>query len=285
MLKNVLLVNALSTLLSGLCLILFHQQLARIFEINSGTPFWVLGLVITYFSFTMFYEWKRLRALALLWILLQDTFFVLGCLAILLWQPFAISTTGYLLIALFSLIIVFFIVYQSIGLAQLDSLPGTSTKVLLQKTVVHADRESCWQVIADLENYHKLAPNIDAVRILSGSGKGMVRSCSHGENSWSETCTLWEKGTAYAFEIDTNAPNYPYPFKKLSGHWQLTAISPSQTELSLTFKVQYAIRIYNLLLHPFAMYKYTRIVEELLSNWKKQVAEESKAPKVIHVFK
>lgn len=112
----------------------------------------------------MFYEWKRLRALALLLILLQDTLFVLGCLVILLWQPLAISTAGYVLIALFSLIIVFFIVFQSIGLAQLDALPETNTIVLLLKTVVKADKESCWQVIADLESYHKVVPNIDAVR-------------------------------------------------------------------------------------------------------------------------
>lgn len=39
MLKNVLLVNALSTLMSGIGLIVFHQQLASIFEIQSGTPF------------------------------------------------------------------------------------------------------------------------------------------------------------------------------------------------------------------------------------------------------
>ena len=101
--------NAVSTSLSGIGILIFSRLLASLFETENLVPFWVIGGVITFFSLTMFVEIKKQRALALLWIITQDFLFTIGSLYVIIVQPFDISFTGYLMIGLFLIPIIFFI--------------------------------------------------------------------------------------------------------------------------------------------------------------------------------
>lgn len=263
--------NAVSTLISGLGILTFSNKLASIFEISNNTPFLVVGGVITFFSLTMFIEIKKQRALAILWIIAQDFMFTIASIYVLIFRPFDISDTGYLFIGLFLIPINFFIIYQSIGLSRIDSKKGTNAKLMSFKRRVKANKSKVWETISDVGNYHKVAPNIDSSEIISGEKVGMVRSCSHGKDSWTETCSLWEEEKEYSFEVDTTAPNYPYPFKTLRGNWQVKEAEKGETEITMNFEFEYKKPFQNILIHPMMKHQFTKICKELLDNWQTKV--------------
>jgi len=259
--------NAISTFISGVGILVFHKQLMSIFASNYSLSFLIVGGVITFFSLTMFIEIKKQRALAILWIIVQDTLFVSASIFVLIKRPFDISDTGYLLIGLFLIPILFFIIYQSIGLARIDSKKGENTKIMSFKRMINATKKEVWATISDLENYHKVASNIDNVKIISGEGEGMVRTCSHGKDIWSETCTLWENEKQYSFLIDTKAPDYPYPFKYLKGTWKVDEMDIGVSEITMVFEFEYKKKFQNIILHPLLKFKFTKVCIEIMDNW------------------
>lgn len=263
--------NAISTFISGIGILVFYRQLAGIFESNSSTPFLIVGGVITLFSLTMFVEIKKQRALAILWIIVQDCLFTLASLLVLIIRPFDISDTGYLLIGLFLLPIGFFIIYQSIGLMKIDSPTNSKSKKMVFRRIVKGDKAKAWEVISDVGNYHKVAPNIDRSKVISGEKEGMIRSCSHKKDSWTETCSLWEHEKQYAFIVNTNVPDYPYPLKTLKGNWRLNKVNNEETEIIMEFKFEYKKPIQNLLIHPMMKHQFTKVCKELLDNWQHMV--------------
>ncbi|WP_027418172.1 hypothetical protein [Crocinitomix catalasitica] len=115
-LQKALTLNALFSSLSGLILILFNQQIAEIFGTSNTTVFWIVGLILLYFSVTIFYERIKQRKPFVLWIIIQDISWVLGSVLILILKPFNISSTGNLIILIIALIVLFMAVNQSIKL-------------------------------------------------------------------------------------------------------------------------------------------------------------------------
>ena len=267
--------NAISTFISGVGILVFHKQIMSIFESNNNIPFLIVGGVITFFSLTMFIEIKKQKALAILWIIVQDTLFVSASIFVLIKRPFDISDTGYLLIGLFLIPILFFIIYQSIGLARMDSKKGENTKIMSFKRMINATKKEVWATISDLENYHKVASNIDNVKIISGEGKGMVRTCSHGKDSWSETCTLWENEKQYSFLIDTKAPDYPYPFKYLKGTWKVDEMDNGVSKITMIFELEYTKKIQNIILHPLLKFKFTKVCLGIMDNWQSTLEKQN----------
>ncbi len=259
--------NAVTTLISGLSILIFSNRLAGIFETESNTPFLVVGGVITFFSLTMVVEIKKQRALAILWIIIQDIMFTMASIYVLIFRPFDISDTGYLFIGLFLIPIIFFITYQSLGLSRIDAKGGTNVKLMSFKRRVKEDKSKVWKIISDVGNYHKVAPNIDGLEVVSGEKIGMIRSCSHGKDSWTETCSLWEEEKEYSFEVDTTPLDYPYPLKTLRGNWQVNEIGKGETEIIMNFEFEYKKPYQNILIHPMMKHQFTKICKELLDNW------------------
>lgn len=62
-----------------------------------------------------------------------------------------------------------------------------------------------WQVMTDHAGYADIADNLSKVEVVSGHGLGMLRRC-------------------YAFTLDTNAPDYPYPLTELKGTWRVEQV-------------------------------------------------------------
>jgi len=80
--------NSVSTLISGLGILIFSNTLASIFEIDNNKPFLVVGSVITFFSLTMVVEIKKQRALAILWIIIQDIMCTMASVYVLIFMFF-----------------------------------------------------------------------------------------------------------------------------------------------------------------------------------------------------
>lgn len=170
--------------------------------------------------------------------------------------------------ALVALSVLFLAVGQVQALAQTGASGSQKgMKQFVFKREVKAPKLMVWAVISDVGNYHEVAPNIDTSTIVSGSGKGMVRHCSHGKDQWSEVCTLWDEESAYSFEVNTEAPDYPYPLSFLKGNWAVEEVSENRSRIVMTFDFRYKRGWQRVFLHPFMKSRFGKICEELLDNW------------------
>lgn len=273
-LQRALSYNATFSGITGFGLIIFHKHVANIFAASQSTVFWIIGIVLIYFASTIILEIFKQRSLAVLLIVTQDFVWVIGSVILLVLQPFNISSTGNSAIAIVALIVLFMAIKQYLALSQIDSTGVKGRKQLTFKRTVNASKSTVWKVISDVENYHQVAPNIDDTTIVSGKDQGMIRKCSHGKDSWTETCSIWEEEKEYAFEINTSAPDYPYPFKYLNGNWKIEEIDSTQTKVIMIFELEYKKRFQNWLLHPILKTKFSKTAEELLDNWQQQIEKK-----------
>ncbi|MDF4203272.1 hypothetical protein PXD56_09920 [Maribacter sp. SA7] len=115
-LQNSLKINAIFSSISGAIMILSHKSLAKLFGTDNNTVFWVTGVILIYFSLTIWYEIGKQRKLAVIWIIVQDYTWVLGSLVLILLNPFAITPIGNWIIGAIALIVLFMGVNQTIAL-------------------------------------------------------------------------------------------------------------------------------------------------------------------------
>lgn len=263
--------NAVFSTSCGIIVLAFQEKVEQIFNIETSNFFFVLGILLILFALTIVIEIKKQRALPVLWITIQDMLWVIGSIILLLWNPFDISIEGNIIIGIVAFFVLQFGIGQARGLARIDEKNRRGEKVFQFKRKVKGTKSMVWEVISDIANYHEVAPNIDGSKVISGEKLGMIRSCSHGKDSWTETCTLWEEGKQYSFVIDTKAPDYPYPLKSLKGTWIVDEISSNESEITMIFEFEYKKAIQNILVHPFMKYWFTKVCKELLDNWQKLI--------------
>ncbi|HMB64042.1 MAG TPA: SRPBCC family protein [Eudoraea sp.] len=142
--------------------------------------------------------------------------------------------------------------------------------------IIRAPKEIVWAVIADVGNYHQYATGLTGVRIISGEGVGMVRSCSSEEGTWTETCTAWDEGSMYAFDVNTEA-GFPFPFKVFNGKWSLEEYGHGATRLRVGFEYQFPQRWMHWI---FSEATHTAIREgnqNLMDHWEDKVIADFQA--------
>jgi len=108
--------NALFSSISGIIMILLNHQIANIFGTNNNTVFWIVGSVLIYFAITIWYEIRKQRRLAILWIIIQDYTWVLGSIILLIFNPFQVTLIGNLIIGIIALIVLYMGINQMIEL-------------------------------------------------------------------------------------------------------------------------------------------------------------------------
>jgi hypothetical protein len=120
-LKNVMLINAISSGATGLGLIAFAGLIAGLFETSMTGPFVEVGAFLLAFAILVFSVSRgnpvNTRAVRL--VIVLDTLWVIASLVIVLFQPFAISMLGYIAIAAVALWVAAMAYLQSAGLKQL----------------------------------------------------------------------------------------------------------------------------------------------------------------------
>lgn len=108
--------NMIFSSLSGLVLILWHKTLAGIFGLDSHAVFWITGIVLLFFAFTIWYERQRQRRIAVIWICIQDFLWVVASIVLLALDPFQISSSGQIIIGVIASIVLY------LGVTQLRAL-------------------------------------------------------------------------------------------------------------------------------------------------------------------
>jgi len=136
---------------------------------------------------------------------------------------------------------------------------------------VAAPAEAAWLVVSDVGNYHRVAPNINQARVVSGSGAGMVRQCSNSDGAWTELCTTWRDGHSYSFEVDTEAKDYPYPFSKLVGTWSVIPVSGRECEIVMDFAFEFRSADVERDVYPVMKEQFSSVCESLLDNWQNEI--------------
>jgi len=267
--------NAIFSLFTGTVLILFPTYTSNLFGVQQISPFWILGILLILFGLFVFLLSRKnpIPLAPALAVTCLDVLWVIGSATLLLFDPFTISLAGNIIIGSVAFIVLVFAIGQSNGLSVIDSLPETGSKEFRFEREVRAGASAVWELISDVSHYHHVAPNIDDVEILTGSGEGMVRKCRQGKNSWTEKCINWIEGKEFSFLVNTSEPDYPFPLSFLQGTWKVEALDKKHSKILMVFEFKYKKRMHNLLLHAFMAPQFKNIAEELLDNWEDKLNE------------
>lgn len=142
---------------------------------------------------------------------------------------------------------------------------------------VAAPPEVVWPVVSDVAGYAEVAPNLSRVEIVKGARESLERRCFDLKGrGWNERCELWDEGRAYAMEVDTAAPDYPYPFRALRGTWRVVPQGAgSRIEMQFDFQLKYGPvgRLMAYLMRP----AFKRLCGQLMDNWEALIRERSGA--------
>ena len=120
-LKNILLLNAVSSAATALILIVFAPMVAQLFGVANPTAFYITGIFLLLFAGLVFYEGlqKSIRPGRVLFISALDTLWVIGSLAIVVLSMFDISFMGYCLISAVAVWVAAMAYLQSRGVKKL----------------------------------------------------------------------------------------------------------------------------------------------------------------------
>lgn len=122
MLKNVMLINAISSGATGLGLAVFPKAVAGLFETTATMPFIEVGIFLLAFAALVFSVSRgnpmNVRAVRL--VIVLDTLWVVGSAAIVLFQVFPISVLGYVFIGAVAVWVAAMAYLQSAGLRQIS---------------------------------------------------------------------------------------------------------------------------------------------------------------------
>jgi ribosome-associated toxin RatA of RatAB toxin-antitoxin module len=144
-------------------------------------------------------------------------------------------------------------------------------KNLCVERSINASLESAWKVVSDVDNYARYAPNLHTSRIVSGKGIGLIRECTSKEGNWTEICTDWKNQESYCFQVQTQAKDYPFPFKTLNAKWEVYENVNAQAVMRMEFEVEFKNVVIGWLVYPLMKKKFLLVCEQLLDNWQQEI--------------
>lgn len=283
-LRQVLFANAAFSALTGLAAVLASEAVTRflftkdftVFGFPAATLIFELGIGLLIFAVLVFLV-ARQKTIRLAWvkaIIVADLLWVVDSAVLLSVYPEYFSSMGFEAVLMVAVVVFVFAVDQSIGVAMIyqgrsrvdisQVGKGTVITVSLETT---ATASRVWQVMSDQEAYADVADNLSKARIVEGNGAGMVRQCWDLKGrSWTETCTLWAEGRAFAFRVHTEADDYPYPIAGLAGEWSVAPKTPG-SEIKMIFTVEPKAGLLNRLLFKVMAAQFAKVCNRLLIKW------------------
>jgi hypothetical protein len=119
-LKNVLLLNGISSAATGIILLVFAPEIARLFGVSENEVFFATGIFLFLFGCMVVYESRKstTHSQHVLIIIALDILWVLSSMAIVLLGLFALSNLGYAIILAVAVWVGIMAYLQSKGLKQ-----------------------------------------------------------------------------------------------------------------------------------------------------------------------
>lgn len=97
-----------------------------------------------------------------------------------------------------------------------------------------------WEIISDLDSYHKHTTTLTETTVIFGEHQGATRRCVDATgNAWEETCIVWEPHHRYVMDVDvsTYPAKYRMLFRTLTGTWKVEPVQ-GQTRVTLRFDAE-----------------------------------------------
>lgn len=90
---------------------------------------------------------------------------------------------------------------------------------------VNAPAAAMWQVIERIGDIQRYMPSLKSSELLGGKapGVGAVRRCEDRSGKrWAEECIGFQAGESFTVRFLSEAPNFPFPAKRMTGGWKVT---------------------------------------------------------------
>ncbi len=227
-LRTALLANALFSTLSGLTCIVLSRAVAEFMGTGEPLVYRIIGLGLL--GFAGFVTWTGTRhhidTVAAALISIADFAWVAGTVVLIVLAFAPLQTAGMLMLLVIAAIVLTFGLRQLQGVGRVyasPDKPGTHTLCVTVDTPASPD--AIWPIIADLPNIRLYSPNLTQVTLRDGAQPGVnaVRQCTDVDGkTWGEHCTRYdEQNRQVEFEFLANEPGFPYPFKTMSGGWEV----------------------------------------------------------------
>ncbi len=141
---------------------------------------------------------------------------------------------------------------------------------------IAAPRADVWTVVTDHELYGEIAPNLASVDVVSGTGPDLVRRCTDTDgNVWTEGCTRWEPGEAFAVAVDIDGSDFHrWLVHRFEGVWRLDE-GPDGIRVTIRFAFTPRYGPLGLLITKYLEYRGPPIIEAILDRWEVEI--ESRA--------
>ena len=153
-----------------------------------------------------------------------------------------------------------------------DEVPPVEVANVERK--VRGSRQVAWDVVTDHELYGRLAPNLSAVHVQSGTGAGMVRVCSNNAGEeWSETCTVWDDGDR--FEVNVRTDSYPYPLAVMRGSWWVRPDTRDNSVVGMDFRYQPLPGIKGRVFAALMQAGFPVVLRRILRGWEHEIEHRS----------
>ena len=168
---------------------------------------------------------RTVKPLPVLLISAADAAWVVGTGPLLVLLPEQFNTTGSALMVGVATVVAACATGQLVGLARQYAHPdrdsGFTHRVCLEVSA-EAPADELWNVISDLGTIADHSPDLQSSDLVHGDapGVGAARRCVDQQGQgWTEVCTAWDPGRAFSLRFDTEAPDFPFPFRALVGGW------------------------------------------------------------------
>ncbi len=222
-----LLSNALFSAITGLVASTAPERVATWLGSVPAGEVRVVGLSLLVFAVVvgLVARAERPAAASVLAISAADLVWVAGTAPVLVLFPAHFSTLGHLLMIGLAVLVAGFAMLQLGGLARQYAHPdreGEYSHRVYFDTPVAPSPEAMWAVVGDLGSIADHSPSLRSSTLEGGTdpGPGVVRRCvDRRGNSWTELCTGWEPGRSLTLRFDAEAPDFPFPFRSMTGGW------------------------------------------------------------------
>lgn len=143
---------------------------------------------------------------------------------------------------------------------------------------VDAPAAVVWDVVTDHDLYAAVAPNLRTVEVLEGEGAGLVRRCvDTNGNEWTESCTRWEDGRAFAVAVDVEHSDFHRRlFSRFEGEWRVTP-RPEGVRITIQFGFEPRYGPVGVLITKFFAYRGPPMVETILDGWEAEIEPRTRA--------
>jgi len=226
-LRLALAANAVFSLSSALFMLFRPALVGEWLGIHAHLILQLVGIGLVIFAIELIYQATRQRVATWRALLasVADFSWVAGSIVLLLAFPQLFSPSGNVLVLAVAVVVFGFGAWQlwAAGRAHKTGKDDEYRHCIIVET--NAPAEKMWRVVGNIGDIKNYMPSLKHSVVLDGKtpGVGAVRACEdRAGKQWSEECTEFNLGRSFAVRFLSEAPNFPFPARTMSGGWEVT---------------------------------------------------------------